>query len=1095
MSKNKTNIILKVLLLCTIFTSTLFSETITHNGFTYETVTSPYTGRVWLDRNLGASRVCQSYDDEQCYGDYYQWGRNTDGHEKKDSNITDIQAADVTNVGHGMIIVSGDEYKNDWAYFIDLNGSLRNNNWLKTDGSSICPLGFNVPNINELKEETILEGTSNKIDAFNNFLKIPSSGFRYSTSYSPSYMGTNGGFGSVTIDNYNQKIMAFNSDVFNESSVNRTFGINIRCIKPNTLQNQLPQAIVNSTNITTYQGSAVILDASNSTDSDGNITSYLWSEGDVTLSNDISFTKYDFDLGVHTITLKVTDDKNATNETNITVTINEYPKINLIGTGTITNSLTFLENKKVYEFTLNEKSRVTIDTSNSNTNVAAWVIDSNNTKISELINWEASSNSQFYYDAILEAGTYIIEFFPKNFGAIGDFSFVFDTEAYDTIVQDPWIINIPNSIKYMNNDFVIIDLDIRAKTGIDISKLQVTSNDLPKDWYLKNPTGYGYKLYGTINTTENFSVTLNITDGNSSKEHTINFIINPFDIAFVTGEGSGARLAIKKDENNISKPFKSTFLLNGIKKENIQDIICQFKNNPILSIKAKLYIEAVEQATSLRYYCGVDVNSTINGAIDSADFMNKLEDIPNNERYMNILINLKDGTKYEHKVLDPIIVETIGKYIKIKNLNSSLEQNENNISIGILPSSNIYTETKDINNKTFFVEYGSEVLLNYGKWSLEVDSHELLIDIDAKTNGGLAFFVTEDMFEINNDLNGIRGNLLLNLSYANSIDTYINVYTKKIKSESEYLLKVATKVGSVWTKAIHLDEGTEFEIYTSPSVAGVRGTTFKMTLTNHGIDYDLYEGAIDINNSGVVTELKTMQSFKSDKNITKDIVSVVLPTDIKTYFDKTSLYQTDINTTVSKLKIDTNIDNASYILIGDNIRFGSGDINSFDNIAEGNYTLRFLNSKWYKKPADINITFNKDNLFETITSQYQKMVTIDINGTNISDDVDLNISNANIKVTQLEDESIYAVTKISDLNSSLNFSTLNSTINIDENGTTIATLPLSKTVKITIDKNGLIKPTIDNVLLPKDDFPLGTKVEVINNKVKFIVPMDEDLEF
>jgi len=52
------------------------------HGVTYGTVTSPYTGRVWLDGNLGASQVCTAYNDSTCYGDYYQWGRGTDGHEK-----------------------------------------------------------------------------------------------------------------------------------------------------------------------------------------------------------------------------------------------------------------------------------------------------------------------------------------------------------------------------------------------------------------------------------------------------------------------------------------------------------------------------------------------------------------------------------------------------------------------------------------------------------------------------------------------------------------------------------------------------------------------------------------------------------------------------------------------------------------------------------------------------------------------------------------------------------------------------------------------------------------------------------------------------
>lgn len=61
------------------------SGMIVHNGITYGTITSAETGRVWLDRNLGASQVCTSLDDEACYGDYYQWGRAADGHEKFDS--------------------------------------------------------------------------------------------------------------------------------------------------------------------------------------------------------------------------------------------------------------------------------------------------------------------------------------------------------------------------------------------------------------------------------------------------------------------------------------------------------------------------------------------------------------------------------------------------------------------------------------------------------------------------------------------------------------------------------------------------------------------------------------------------------------------------------------------------------------------------------------------------------------------------------------------------------------------------------------------------------------------------------------------------
>jgi hypothetical protein len=50
--------------------------------FTYSTVTTA-TGRIWMDRNLGATRVALSSTDTEAYGDYYQWGRPEDGHQRK----------------------------------------------------------------------------------------------------------------------------------------------------------------------------------------------------------------------------------------------------------------------------------------------------------------------------------------------------------------------------------------------------------------------------------------------------------------------------------------------------------------------------------------------------------------------------------------------------------------------------------------------------------------------------------------------------------------------------------------------------------------------------------------------------------------------------------------------------------------------------------------------------------------------------------------------------------------------------------------------------------------------------------------------------
>ncbi len=158
----------------------LFGEVIAHNELEYYTVQSPYTHRVWLDRNLGATRVCQSIDDALCFGDYYQWGRGSDGHEKKDSLVTNQQATALEGLDNKFIATTQELeiFNDDWANTIDTNGTLRSINWNKTDGSLLCPVGFRVPSESEIVNETLNQGVQDAQNAFDSFLKIPLAGRR-----------------------------------------------------------------------------------------------------------------------------------------------------------------------------------------------------------------------------------------------------------------------------------------------------------------------------------------------------------------------------------------------------------------------------------------------------------------------------------------------------------------------------------------------------------------------------------------------------------------------------------------------------------------------------------------------------------------------------------------------------------------------------------------------------------------------------------------------------------------------------------------------------------------------------------------------------
>jgi len=208
------------------------AQTHKHTGTTYGEVISPYTGKVWLDRNLGAKRVCTSLDDTECYGDYYQWGRNADGHQISTSSTTSALASNITNVGHRNFITSTTSLR-DWAS-VDLAGAGRTANWSATDGSSVCPTGFRVPSLTELKAELLDVGSAqiaNRVDAFNSFLVLPSAGHRSKYSGALSNQGSSGLVWSSSVNGSNSRSVGFGSGDANLGSSGRTSGFAVRCLR------------------------------------------------------------------------------------------------------------------------------------------------------------------------------------------------------------------------------------------------------------------------------------------------------------------------------------------------------------------------------------------------------------------------------------------------------------------------------------------------------------------------------------------------------------------------------------------------------------------------------------------------------------------------------------------------------------------------------------------------------------------------------------------------------------------------------------------------------------------------------------------------
>jgi hypothetical protein len=202
---------------------------IVHNGTSYGVVTSPHTGRVWLDRNLGAAQVCTSTTDVACYGDFYQWGRGFDGHQDSMSATTATVAIDVVGAGSDFIIGAS-----DWAAGPDASGAIRYANWSRSDGGSICPAGFRVPTITELANETINASppVANSTDAFNGFLKIPLTGGRPSTDGILAGQGMITFIWSSTTTGVGAQVILFGSGGADIVPIShRTYGLPVRCIQ------------------------------------------------------------------------------------------------------------------------------------------------------------------------------------------------------------------------------------------------------------------------------------------------------------------------------------------------------------------------------------------------------------------------------------------------------------------------------------------------------------------------------------------------------------------------------------------------------------------------------------------------------------------------------------------------------------------------------------------------------------------------------------------------------------------------------------------------------------------------------------------------
>lgn len=210
--------------------------------FTYQGQPVTYTsvrgrdGNIWLQQNLGSSKVASEMGDEASFGDLFQWGRWDDGHQLRNSATAATTNPNSPNglAGSNAFIIGSTEW---WENFADTDKWTAASTAGITNTTGVDPcktIGqeWKLPSQAEWAAIVSSENIVNPGTAYNSLLKLPATGYRSSSNGSFTFVGKRGYYWSSETSGLGGKYLYVGTIIANPSAgAPRGQGSAVRCIK------------------------------------------------------------------------------------------------------------------------------------------------------------------------------------------------------------------------------------------------------------------------------------------------------------------------------------------------------------------------------------------------------------------------------------------------------------------------------------------------------------------------------------------------------------------------------------------------------------------------------------------------------------------------------------------------------------------------------------------------------------------------------------------------------------------------------------------------------------------------------------------------